>query len=142
MDFLNDIKKKLEEIEEFSQQQQQQQQASQQQAARGLFQPRGESSRGAQPPGKRGGRQPQQQRQPAQVGRQQAPARQTPQAKRSRRPVDSESCPVEEWRGQESQTGLAAGEESIFDNLGGRLDEAFLLQEVLGPPRCVRGWDE
>lgn len=29
----------------------------------------------------------------------------------------------------------------LIDDLHGRLDEAFLLSEVLGPPRCVKGWD-
>lgn len=31
---------------------------------------------------------------------------------------------------------------ALFKDLHGRLDEAFLLTEVLGPPRCVRGWEE
>ena len=30
----------------------------------------------------------------------------------------------------------------LIDDLRGRLDEAFLLSEVLGKPRCVRGWDD
>jgi hypothetical protein len=30
----------------------------------------------------------------------------------------------------------------LIDDLHGRLDEAFLLSEVLGPPRCVRGWND
>lgn len=30
----------------------------------------------------------------------------------------------------------------LIDDLTGRLDEAFLLSEILGPPRCVRGWDD
>lgn len=29
----------------------------------------------------------------------------------------------------------------LVDDLHGRLDEAFLLSEILGPPRCVRGWN-
>ncbi len=31
---------------------------------------------------------------------------------------------------------------NLLRDLHGRLDEAFLLTEVLGPPRCVRGWEE
>lgn len=30
----------------------------------------------------------------------------------------------------------------LVDDLHGRLDEAFLLSEILGPPRSVRGWDD
>ncbi len=29
----------------------------------------------------------------------------------------------------------------LVDDLHGRLDEAFLLSEILGPPRCIKGWD-
>lgn len=30
----------------------------------------------------------------------------------------------------------------LVDDLNGRLDEAFLLSEVLGPPHCLKGWDD
>jgi hypothetical protein len=63
------------------------------------------------------------------------------QQRRSRRPIDSEECPVDEVEVR-SGVGVLASGGSIFDNLQGRLDEAFLLQEVLGQPRCVRGWDD
>lgn len=39
------------------------------------------------------------------------------------------------------QVSLEVEETSIFDDLGGRLDEAYLLQEVLGPPRCLKEWE-
>ena len=60
--------------------------------------------------------------------------------RRSRQPIDSAHCPV--GGVERTQAGDLASGGSIFDNLEGRLDEAFLLQEVLGPPRCVKGWEE
>ena len=42
----------------------------------------------------------------------------------------------------ETKASRGRGETSIFDNLGERLDEAYLLQEILGEPRCVRGWGD
>ena len=125
MDFLKDMKAKLEELEKEAQRQMQE---HQQQTQGPLFQPKSK--------GKRNKAQPQDSY-PRGGGPQQAGQR------RSHRPIDPDECTdtrrapqPERVQGQREVGG------SIFDNLGGRLEEAFLLQEILGEPRCVRGWDD
>jgi hypothetical protein len=45
--------------------------------------------------------------------------------------------------GQPRTSGSPSGRpQRLWEGLHGRLDEAFLLSEILGPPRCVRGWDD
>lgn len=57
----------------------------------------------------------------------------------SRRPVESQECPVEEWAGRQSASAPVAGRRfSLLENLGDHLDEAFMIQEILGPPMCMR----
>lgn len=130
MDFLRDVKAKLEELEEFSKQAQGMMQESGQKE---LFQPKqGLGSRMKAALEQASGHQ---QFEPRAQERQE-------QTRSSRRPVDSQECPVEDWAKERTNTessGPSGG--SIFDNLSGRLDEAFLLQEVLGPPRCMREWE-
>ena len=63
--------------------------------------------------------------------------------KRSRQAVSGTSCPVDDKVAQQVPKPKPQGKEfSIFDNLAGHLDDALLLQEVLGAPRCMRGWDD
>jgi len=114
MDFLKNMREKLAELEEFSREAEQTMQNA---PEHGLFSPQRKKNR-PEP-------------QPAQP----------PEVPRSRRPVDSEVCPVEEKMGRRSSRGEGPKQRlSILDNLGDRLDEAFILQEVLGPPRCEREW--
>lgn len=49
-------------------------------------------------------------------------------------PIDPKACLPKESQAVE----ISPRGESIFDNLDGRLDEAFLLQEILGTPMCMR----
>ena len=129
MDFLKDMKAKLEEFEREAQRAMQEQQERQQ----ALFQAKADQSR-KQPPS-----QPKKQESYPRGGGRQDP---NPKNRRSRQPVGSDRCPVEErGHGMEESEDSPAGA-WILDDLEGRLDEAFLLQEVLGSPRCVRGWDD
>ena len=115
MDFLKNMRDKLEELEEFSREAEQMMQNA---PEHGLFSPRGKKKKRAE--------------------REPAPPQEVP---RSRRPVDSDVCPVEEKMGRRSSQGEGPKQRlSILDSLGDRLDEAFILQEVLGPPRCEREW--
>lgn len=138
MDFLKDMKAKLEELEKEAQRQQEQYQRDMAQQ-KNLFQPKGK--KGKQPRrdefSQGGGRQQQKDDYARGGGRQQAG-----QQKRSRRPVDSDSCPVEESRGHLDTAGGGQSGGSLLDDLSTNLGEAFLLQEILGPPRCMRAWDE
>lgn len=150
MDFLTQIKKKLEEMEEQARLLQAMQQSSDGGAVQGsdgrvLFQPRkefpGESVRqGRRPQGERPS--PSEQR-PRSVGKQ--PQRQQSQQQKtsSRERFQTPSCPTEGMEFHSSQA-LASPPQTVrlIDDLHGRLDEAFLLSEVLGPPRCVRGWED
>lgn len=120
MDFLRDVKNKLQELEELSKMTEEQQQMQ----IRELF--TGKKKKGQAAP-----KRPQQ-----------LPPQKREKVKRVRQPVDSSGCPVGEV--SDGNTGGSSGPAvpSIFANLGERLDEAFLLQEILGEPRCVRGWDD
>ncbi|MFA5504180.1 MAG: hypothetical protein WC314_11890 [Vulcanimicrobiota bacterium] len=121
MDFLNNLKAKLEELEREAQRAMQEQQLQQTQARNRLFQPKPDDFEPERP----------------------RKHRQDPPPRSSRRPVDSEVCPVEEVMGQSSESGpVSHSGVSILDDLQGRLEEAFLLQEILGAPRCVKGWNE
>ena len=131
MDFFRDVKAKLKELEELSQMTEEQQQ----QQLKELF---GGGRKGKA--GSQASRPMVKQRRPQQP-QQQRPNPQKQQKKRVRQPVDSPSCPVEEITSRHQPTTAGDTDLSIFDNLGERLDEAFLLQEVLGPPRCVREWE-
>ncbi len=51
-------------------------------------------------------------------------------------------CPTEGMSRSSGRSLPPAGHSRLVDDLHGRLDEAFLLSEILGPPRCLRGWDE
>lgn len=126
MDFFRDVKAKLKELEELSQMTEEQQQ----QQLKELF--------GG---GRKGKAQGQASRPMVKQRRPQQPRKQQQQQKGVREPVDSISCPVEEVTSRQQSTTAGGTDLSIFDNLGERLDEAFLLQEVLGPPRCVREWE-
>ena len=127
MDFLKNMKAKLEEFEREAQRAMQEQQERQQ----ALFQAKAEQGK------------PQSQR-PAkkQESYPRGGGKQDPNKRRSRQPVDSDSCPVEEGRRDSEFSEAPSADSWILDDLEGRLDEAFLLQEVLGSPRCVRGWDD
>jgi hypothetical protein len=128
VDFLKDMKAKLEEFEREAQRAMQEQQERQQ----ALLQAKAEQ-------GKQQSQRPSKQKEsfPRGGGRQDP----NPKKRRSRKPVDSDSCPVEEGRRDSVSSVAPSADFWILDDLEGRLDEAFLLQEVLGPPRCVRGWD-
>lgn len=127
MDFLKDMKAKLEEFEREAQRAMQEQQQRQQ----ALFQPKIEQNR----------EQPQRpEKKPDSYPR--GGGAQDPQKRRSRKPVGSERCPVEERERDSEWSEAPPSGTWILDDLEGRLDEAFLLQEVLGSPRCVRGWND
>ena len=132
MDFFKDVKAKLKELEELSQMTEE----HQQQQLKELF---GGGRKGKA--GSQASRPMVNQRRPQQPKQRQRPNPQKQQKKRVRQPVDSPSCPVEEITSRHQPTTAGDTDLSIFDNLGERLDEAFLLQEVLGPPRCVREWE-
>ena len=58
------------------------------------------------------------------------------------KPVEADSCPVDEVRSESSnQNSGSTLSGSLFENLGEHLDQAFVLQEILGQPRCMREWD-
>jgi len=155
MDFLKEIKAKMEELEEFSREAQAQAAAQQNPSGqKALFQPKG-----TRPTPKRtAGSQPQQwpqqddqqwshqqpQQQPRKAGLKPQEQFGSPggSARRSRQPVDSDECGVEQWQESRTPARPAAQSHSIFDTLGERLDEAFVLQEILGKPRCLSGWDD
>lgn len=126
MDFLNNLKAKLEELEREAQRAMQEQQLQQTQARNRLFQPKPDDF-------EQDDFEPERPRN----------RRKDPSPRSSRRPVDSEVCPVEEVVGQSSENVPVTNSGfSILDDLQGRLEEAFLLQEILGAPRCVKGWDD
>lgn len=52
------------------------------------------------------------------------------------------ACPTEGMFQSPDRSLPPAGRSRLVDDLQGRLDEAFLLSEILGPPRCLRGWDD
>lgn len=60
--------------------------------------------------------------------------------RRSRQPVGSDTCPVGEVSSME--TGSERTGSGLFDNLADHLDDAYILQEILGQPRCLREWDD
>ena len=128
MDFLKDMKAKLEELEREAQRAMQEQQQRQQ----AVNQAKKQKQRPKQQPQPR----PEQDSYPRGGGKQ------DPQHRRSRKPVGSDSCPVEEEMHHAERSHDSSSGTWILDGLEGRLDEAFLLQEVLGQPRCVRGWDD
>lgn len=120
MDFFKDIKAKLAEFEE---------------QARLAAEAASESQRVKfQPKGQRG------------VGNFEHPndpafAEQQHQGRRYHPPVNSEHLAVEESSQMSGSSGSSAKDYSIFDNLGEHLEDAYLLQEILGPPLCMREWD-
>lgn len=61
----------------------------------------------------------------------------------SRQPVGADVCPVVEAVGEDGSRKKQSESRAawIFDNLHERLGEGFLLQEVLGPPRCLREFE-
>lgn len=62
-----------------------------------------------------------------------------PTVRSSREPVNSTECPVEEWSAhQQSGAPVSVQRYSVIDNLGSHLHEAILIQEILGPPMCMR----
>lgn len=144
MDFFKDVQSKLKELEEQAQQMhqaemqlRQEQQRVDGKAKRGqaLFQPRN-------------------QMQPRRAGQRQGgggsefksawhtePAgstfthHQAPKAT-ARRPIDPSECASTSDDTPEDGTG--DGGEFVADMLRDRLDEAFLIREILGPPMCMR----
>lgn len=66
--------------------------------------------------------------------------RKSEQASSARRPVGAEVCPVEQVIRPETATALPP-DFSLFDDLGAHLDEAFVLQEILGKPRCMQEFE-
>jgi hypothetical protein len=127
MDFLATVKKKLEEMEEQARLLQAMEQSAQNpvldRQGKALFQPR------------RGGAQaPQGQRQVTQPQRSMTSqeAFETPQCATLGSPAGAVL----------STPGSPQLTPRLVDDLHGRLDEAFLLSEILGPPRCVRGWSD
>ena len=129
MDFLKDMKAKLEELEREAQRAMQEQQQRQQAVNQAKQQ-------------KQRPKQQQRQPRPEQDSYPRGGGKQDPQHRRSRRPVGADSCPVEEEMHYAERSHDSSSGTWILDDLEGRLDEAFLLQEVLGQPRCVRGWDD
>ena len=123
MDFFREVKAKLEEMEKLAQAAQDQ---AGQQNLKDLFNPKIESQ--------------------SQVGPQSSKSK-LPDAKAransKRGRADAEQAVADKRRMAQISPAIHGDVEqvSIFDDLGGRLDEAFLLQEVLGPPRCQREWE-
>lgn len=124
MDFFREVKAKLEEMEKLAQEAQNQ---PGQQNLKDLFSPKSE-------PQSKGG---------AKTSTSKLPDAKKAQANSKRGRADAERAKADQRRLAPSppQIKAEAGQASVFDDLGGRLDEAFLLQEVLGPPRCLREWE-
>lgn len=157
MDFLRDIKAKLEEFEQMAREMEEQQtgvapkvrgfQPKQQPGRSGAARnQQGGSNKGNQ--GRGGRQQPkgqQQQRGQQQRGQQQRAPQQKgqPNARSVRQPVDAAECPVEEWMETHPTAGRKMPHGSfILNNLQEYVGEAFLMQEILGPPLCMREFDE
>ena len=141
MDFLKDMQNKLQELEEFAREAQEMQQQGRD-PSQALFTLKKKKSGGRRQQQQQAyqKQQPKRQQRKQQQTRQQRPPQQ--QARSSRRPVDSPECPVEEWREEHPQrVAQAAESSSLLDNLAQHLGDAFLLQEVLGPPMCMRDED-
>lgn len=128
MDFLNAVKQKLLELEEQARLMEQGAQASASQKSRplaGLKAPEGKAK------ASRGGR-----------GR----------AQETKRPhlvsdenFETPACVTGERGANPGPSGRAlpmGTRPRLIDDLHGRLDEAFLLSEILGPPRCMRDWSD
>lgn len=111
MDFLAAMRKKLEEFE---------------QQARLLAEQQQADLEGALRPGR--------ERQTRNKGK--GPSTPSPQERRA-------SAAAAEQASAPSPSGSQPGRlgPRLVDDLHGRLDEAFLLSEILGPPRCVKGWE-
>ena len=155
MDFLRDIKAKLEEFEQMAKEMEAQQ-TGVAPKVRG-FQPKQQPGRAGAPRTQKGGsqkgnqgkggRQQQQQRgqQQQRAQQQQRGQQQRGQANNQsvRRPVDAAECPVEEWvETHPSARGKVPHGSFILNNLQAYVGEAFLMQEILGPPLCMREFDE
>lgn len=51
-------------------------------------------------------------------------------------------CATEGGLGSVGAVTKDSPQSRLVDTLYGRCDEAFLLSEILGPPRCMKGWAE
>lgn len=128
MDFLNAVKQKLQELEEQARLMEQGAQAPSAQKSRPLA---GLKSAERRAQDSRGGR-----------GR----------AQETKRPhlvsqegFETPACATGEGARNLSPSGTAlpmGNRPRLIDDLNGRLDEAFLLSEILGPPRCMRDWSD
>lgn len=61
---------------------------------------------------------------------------------RRRQPATGERVETPSGPSRQAPPTRQAPARRLVDDLHGRLDEAFLLSEILGPPRSVRGWDD
>jgi hypothetical protein len=140
MDFLRDVKAKLEELEEFSREAQA---ATQNQGQSALFRPKTQTRAQRQSPTSQPSRQTATRRQQT-VGRKPTEQFGPPAgtAKRSRLPVDSAKCGVDEWSSEHVEKQPEQPSGWLFDSLYERLDEAYILQEIMGKPRCLQEWDD
>lgn len=135
MDFLANVKRKIQEMEEQARLLQQMDQGaigSSPTQGKKAFQPKGQTTKS---PGLRGG---------GERSSQLTDYRPIPEAESFTTPECATAgltsgAPGQQPTGRASGPGLSG---SVLQDLHGRLDEAFLLAEVLGPPRCVRGWEE
>lgn len=131
MGFLDDLRAKIEEIEQAAREMEAQAQGK-------PFQPKSQSAKGQ---GRGGGEKGQSRKKSHQRGDSSDPRQ--GQSHSNRQPVNSPECPVEEWKGGQVASSQPKREEfSLVEHLPDYLDEAFLIRELLGPPMCMRNdWD-
>ncbi len=131
MDFLNLVKKRLEEME----QQARMLQAIEDAIPKAAQQSRAGKGRGSSGGSRKGGK--------GKGGKGKGEARTSLVSQEES--FQTPSCPSQQVARAEPVPSTGAPpalRPRLVDDLQGRLDEAFLLSEILGPPRCVRGWEE
>lgn len=147
MDFLNSVKKQLAEMEEQARLLQAMEASGVSKGPDGrlMFQPRQGQPQGEVRPGggkQGGGKNKKQQRHKSKQG--QGRAQQQSQQPRSlvshEEVFETPHCATEGRTVPAAAPAAASLQSRVLSTLHGRSDEAFLLSEILGPPRCVRGW--
>lgn len=144
MDFLNSVKKQLAEMEEQARLLQAMEASGVSKGPDGhlRFQPRnpGQAQGGQKPAGGKNKNKKQQR----QKNKGQGQARQQqsqPRSLVSREEVfETPHCVSEGAQGPPASTETVSLQARVLNTLYGRSDEAFLLSEILGPPRCMKGW--